>query len=273
MADSLFQEFWPQWLSDLALRHSAVIISPNYRFLPQATGMDVYEDIEDFWAWVKSGAVHELLAAHGLPTEADLERILVAGESAGGFLSVNSALAHASEVRAALATYPSLDPASADFSQARTDLLPSGQHFPESMIDDYLASLPDKPISSAVSPNYLPLMLAAIEHGRLGEWYARGSEGSPQQRLLYPIRRLEEPGVQIPAGGMTIIQGCQDSVVPAHHSEPFVARAREVFRGQPGGDKVSLIFQDGEHGFDGEMPYDEPWLKEALQTAVEAWLG
>lgn len=142
---------------------------------------------------------------------------------------------------------------------------------------------PNKPVSSTDTPSYIPLMLAAIEHGILGEWYTRGLEesssktGTETRRLLFPIQRLDDPGVQIPRGGVYVIQGRQDSVVPAHHSEPFVARAREVAGGgntdsQQNG-KVVLVFRDGEHGFDGEERYEEGgWVQEALAAAVEAWL-
>ncbi|KAL4926182.1 uncharacterized protein BDV17DRAFT_270205 [Aspergillus undulatus] len=272
MGDSLFPDFWSHWLSDLALLHHAVIISPNYRLLPQATGLEIWSDIEDFWTWMRSGAVEDLLANHSTPTEIDLNRILLAGESAGGLLSVNTALAHANEVRAATALYPALDPSAPDFATSRTDLFPFGQRTPEKIIDEVLSAAPPGPISSAVEPQYLPLMLAAIEYGRIGGWYLRGSAKSEEQDSLFPGRRLEKAGVQIPKGGITIIQGRQDSVVPPHHSEPFVARAREVFAGQPGGDKIALVFRDGEHGFDAEVRYEEAWVQEALKTAVEAWL-
>ncbi|KAL4805132.1 Alpha/Beta hydrolase protein [Aspergillus unguis] len=272
MGDSLYKDFWPQWLSDLALQKNAIVISPNYRLMPQATGLDIYDDIEDFWAWVLSGAVNELLTKHG-STEADLSRILVGGESAGGLLSVNSALAHAADIRAAVATYPSVDPTAADFVVPRSpDRLPFGQHVPASVVEERLAEDSTVPVSSAISPKEFPFMLAMVEYGHYGEWYVRGSEG-PRQNLLFPERRLEEPDVKVPAGGITIIQGRQDSIVPAHHSEPFVARAREVLKGKPGGDKIAFIVKDGEHGFDVELKYEEPWLKEALQTAVDAWLA
>ncbi|KAL5049328.1 hypothetical protein BDW71DRAFT_175675 [Aspergillus fruticulosus] len=274
MADSLFIDFWPQWLSDLALLHNAIIISPNYRFMPQATGLEIYDDIEDFWAWLQSPALPELLARHKTPTQIDLDRILVDGESAGGLLSINTSLTHASDIRATIALYPTLDPSSPDFTQPRTDLLPFGHHFPESLVDDVLGPVRDGgPVSSLVAPEYIPVMCAAIQYGRLGEWYARESDGSERQNLLYPVRRLEDPGVQIPVGGITIIQGKQDSVVPSHHSVPFVERAREVLKGKRGGDRISLVLKEGEHGFENEVRYAEEWVKEALKTAVEAWLS
>lgn len=320
LGDSLFPGFWSQWLSDLALRHNAIIISPNYRLLPQATGLDIYHDIEDFWAWLQSptSPIHGLLAAHSNPTELDLTRILLAGESAGGLLSINTALAHAPDIRAATALYPCVDMLSSDFSSPRPDsLLPFGQRTPLSVVDEYLALIdPNTPVSSTDTPSLIPLMLAVIEHGILGEWYTRGLDKpnsnskseSESSRLLFPIQRLEDPGVQIPRGGVYIIQGAQDSVVPAHHSVPFVERAHQVAAAaaaaptpsgtHAGADttrgldqsgplsaaggwntdsqqngNVVLVFRDGEHGFDSEERYEDGgWVKEALGPAVEAWL-
>ncbi|KAL4752215.1 hypothetical protein BDW72DRAFT_192161 [Aspergillus terricola var. indicus] len=244
IGDSIVAEFWPQWLSDLALCQSGIIVSPNYRLMPQATGTAR-----------KTQDTHQL----------DLDRILVGGESAGGLLSINVSLTHASEVRAAIATYPSLDPSSPDFAQPRTDLLPLGQHFPESLVEDVLGPVRDGgPVSSLVGQEYLPVMCAAIQYGRLGDWYARGSQESVRQNLLYPVRRLEGPDVQVPVGGITIIQGKQGSVVPAHHSVLFVERARKVLQGKPGGERVSLVLRDGEHGFDAEFRYEDQCMKEAL---------
>ncbi|KAL4819917.1 Alpha/Beta hydrolase protein [Aspergillus spinulosporus] len=241
MADPIFADFWPQWLTDLALRHSAIIVSPNYRLMPQAMGLDIYDDIEDFWTWLRSPALQELLAKHKTPTQLDLDRILLAGESAGGLPTINASLTHASEARAALAMYPSLDPSSPDYTQPRTDLLPFGQNLPESLIEDVLGPVRDGgPVSSLVGPKYLPAMCAAIQYGRLGDWYAR-----------------EERDVRVPVSGITIIQGKQDSVVPAHHSVPFVERAREVLKGKPGAERISLALKDGEHGFDSEVRYED----------------
>ncbi|RDW92725.1 uncharacterized protein DSM5745_00047 [Aspergillus mulundensis] len=276
MADSLYHDFWPQWLSDLALSHNAIIVSPNYRLMPQATSLEIYDDIEDFWAWLKSPAFSGLLSTHNTPTQADLDRILVSGESAGGLLSVNTSLTHASEIRATIALYPSLDPSAPEFSETRgKERLPFGLSTPETVIDEALAkaAIPEcGPVSSLIQPDWLGVMCAAIEHGKIGAWYVRGSEGSGRQDLLFPVRRLEGPDVGIPRGGITVIHGAQDSVVPVAHPVPFVERARQVFKGRPGGDRIAMVVHEGEHGFDTGVRYEEPWMKEALSTAVEAWL-
>lgn len=271
MGDSLFMDFWPHWLSDLALQQGAVIISPNYRLLPEATSAQIYEDIEDFWKWVHSPALAALLANHSTPTKLDLSRILTAGESAGGLLSVYLALAHPEEIRAATAAYPWVDPVSEGFTSPRAEP-PFGQHIPESIIPEVMKTLKiGTAESSLISEDRLKFMLAAVEHGQLGSMYAHGSEGVPRERL-YPMARLEQPGIKIPRGGIAVIHGRQDSVVPLGDVETFVASAREITRGLPGNEGVTLTVRDGEHGFDAPVRFEEMWILEAFKMAVETWI-
>ncbi|KAL6232827.1 hypothetical protein BDW75DRAFT_216715 [Aspergillus navahoensis] len=267
MGDSLYMDWYPYWLSDLALEHEAVIVSANYRLMPQATGLDIYEDLKDFWAWLQTPVVEDILANHTTPTEIDLAHLLVTGESAGGLLSINSALQLANRhfnglsARAVIGMYPSVDMKSPDFTEPRA-IPPFGQHFDESFIDEFLATAPSGPVSST-SGDYLPLMLAAIEYGYLGDWYARDSNNSD---VLYPLQQLKK-GVRIPRGGVTIIQGLNDTVVPPHHSEPFITRLRKVTNGQLGHDKIQFITHEGEHGFDGDLRYNKTeWLQEGIEA-------
>lgn len=53
--------------------------------------------------------VADLLPSQMNPVELDLDRVLTAGESAGGLLSVSSALAHLDEMRACAAAYPNVN--------------------------------------------------------------------------------------------------------------------------------------------------------------------
>lgn len=59
-------------------------MSPNYRLLPEASGQDVLQDMDDFWNWLHTGGLAQSLkgTGHGYIIP-DLERILMLGESAG----------------------------------------------------------------------------------------------------------------------------------------------------------------------------------------------
>ncbi|KAK9366126.1 Alpha/Beta hydrolase protein [Lipomyces kononenkoae] len=92
--DSLFPDWCPNWVLDLVYKHAAIIVSPNYRLIPGATGLQIFDDIEDFWKWLHSPALTGLLSNQSSLSntlELDLGRI-TAGESAGGLLSIHIAL-------------------------------------------------------------------------------------------------------------------------------------------------------------------------------------
>ncbi|KGO69172.1 Alpha/beta hydrolase fold-3 [Penicillium italicum] len=271
MGDSLFMDWWPQWISDLALQKGAVIVSPNYRLLPEATGAEIYTDIEDLWTWLHSAEFVDLLANQSTPTTVDLSRILVSGDSAGGLIGLYLALAHPTEIRSAAVAYPFVDPSSEAFSSPRAKP-PFNNLVPESVVQESMkAVVLDTAKSSIITPDSLSFMLATIQHGAITSMYERGSKDVPRE-VLYPMRRLEQPNFEIPQGGIAVIHGRQDTVVPLGDVEKFIARANEVTKDLPGNEKITLTVQDGEHGFDATTSYKEPWLREAIKSVVDAWL-
>ena len=279
MGDSLMEPFWSQWVSDLALKYGAIIVSPNYRLLPEATTPEIFDDVEDFWKWLHSSAPHELLASYKSSTELDISRILVTGESAGGLLGTSLALAYPNEICAATVSYPWLAPDSIDFLTPRDKPTVAG-HLSKSIIDDFMSSVAyGTSISSSEDQARLAACFSAIQHGTLGEIYRRGTEPEEVQDqrenkrgMWFPFERLEEPDVAIPRGGISILHGREDTVVPLHNSEDFIARAREVTKGQPGNEGLILTTRDGDHGFEEKTRLDEKWLQDAIRRAVNVWL-
>lgn len=240
--------------------------------MPGATSAEIYDDIEDFWTWVHSPTLTTRLAAHSTPTECDTGRILTAGGSAGGLLSIALGLSHPAEIRAITAAYPCIDPVSENFTAPRA-YPPFGQSTPRSLIQRIEdVAVPGTVESSVETQDRLAYMLALIEYGLLGALYMRGAEGVPRE-VLYPMARLERANVEIPRGGIAVIYGRQDSVVPLADTEKFIARAKEVTKGFPGHDGIILTVRDGEHGFDNSVRLDEaPWLQDTLKRAVGVWL-
>lgn len=81
---SLFPDWFPKWQVELALQHNAIVVLPNYRLLPDSSGMDIMDDIDDLWTWV-TFKLADTLRDNTNGVEPDLSRILTAGESAGKF--------------------------------------------------------------------------------------------------------------------------------------------------------------------------------------------
>ena len=82
-AHGLFAPFFPKWTDKLALDHSAIIVSPDYRLLPSKNGLaDLLEDLEDGWSWTKS-SLNVFLKENAPGHEADFGHVLLAGGSAG----------------------------------------------------------------------------------------------------------------------------------------------------------------------------------------------
>ena len=73
---------------DLALKHSAILLRPNYRKLPESTGLQILEGLAEFWKWFRRGGPQAAVVV-GSATEGEVEvdegRTLLIGHSAGVF--------------------------------------------------------------------------------------------------------------------------------------------------------------------------------------------
>jgi acetyl esterase/lipase len=69
---------------DYTLLHSAIVVAGDYRLLPESTGADICEDLQDFWSWVRNG-LQGFLDKVRPGLEADLSKIIVHGGSAGTY--------------------------------------------------------------------------------------------------------------------------------------------------------------------------------------------
>ncbi|KAK9365607.1 Alpha/Beta hydrolase [Lipomyces kononenkoae] len=274
--DALFPDWFPNWVLDLAYRHAAIIVSPNYRLIPEATGLQILDDIEDFWKWLHSPALTGLLSNQSSLSntlELDLGRIITAGESAGGLLSIQTALSHPDEIRACTAAYPVVDIEDRYFSAAFEKVILGAPQFPESIVTDHVENMvPGSVVSSSIPPARIPLMLGIVQQGRLLEFYMREATSDEDVKRLLPMRRIEDADAKLPAGGLFINHGAQDTAVPLEGSEKFVAKIRTLMKGKQGADNVTLTIQDGDHGYDTQTTLDEDWVQDGLKAVVSAWL-
>lgn len=105
VGDRLYEPWWPWWLLEFALAQGAIIIAPDYRLLPEATGADIMDDMHAFWNWFLH-SLPEIAESESWDRWPDAHRVICAGHSAGGTIALHSALQRPDvAVRAVLSLY------------------------------------------------------------------------------------------------------------------------------------------------------------------------
>ena len=72
--------------------------------------LEVLEDVEDQWQWLHQSLPTLLLRETNRTVKADLSRIMITGDSAGEYLSLQMGLSYPDEIRAVNAVYPLVNP-------------------------------------------------------------------------------------------------------------------------------------------------------------------
>ncbi|PHH87517.1 hypothetical protein CDD83_8755 [Cordyceps sp. RAO-2017] len=235
---------------------------------PEATVPEILADAEDAWAWVRTGLAPFVRARTGGAVAVDPARVLVAGESAGGTLSLMLGLSHPGEIRAVTAAFPGVDWRSPHFSSGDYEKPPmmGRPQLDRSVIDEHAARVAggDAPAVVSDDPAFarLPLMFAAVQHGLFHDLFP------PARRDLFILDRLDD-GAVFPRGGVFVWHGAQDTIVPVEGS----LKLRDKIAERDPDLSFRLTIRDGDHGFDDAVKIDEPWMAAGLVSVVSAWLS
>lgn len=259
---ALYPDWCPQYFIDYALENNAIVVAANYRLMPEANGLEILDDISDFWKWLKTDLNTHVKSVKPDVT-ADLNHVLVAGESAGGYLAIQSAITQPTgTIKAVLPTYPMIDMRADHYTKAYDKNILGAPMLPISIVDQYQAQIKPGDVVTENFPNNqdrAPFMLASVQHGRFGTYL--GSE-----EILYPLETVPR-AKHMPY--TVVLHGSEDSVVPVEGSEKYVKLVKEMF-----GDKsIDLFIGPGDHGFDVEFTMETAGLKERLDKLKAAWLA
>ncbi|KAI8400676.1 hypothetical protein FOFC_19524 [Fusarium oxysporum] len=77
----------PPRILEYALENNLILVSCDYKLIPESNGLEILEDIEDVWSWVQNSLNEAMGTMTNGKSGADLQRVLLAGESAGGISS------------------------------------------------------------------------------------------------------------------------------------------------------------------------------------------
>lgn len=274
-------DWFRPYILDYCAANSIVIVSPDYRLLPEATGWDILEDVRDFWHWMASELPKAL---HGSRSdiELDLGRIAVSGESAGGYLAAQSFVVPdmtPAEIvlRAVLMQAPILD----------LDPLTSPARGPIFDFPLYDVTKPSELRSSSgpgkVVTNHEPdtgartqAAISMFQHGTFVDALHGRLESSDPKDLntddvFWPIRNLEGlhervgSGAAVPA--LWIVAGWHDCMVAPEGAVRFCSEYKRLFRSA----SVHLTIGDGDHGFDGEWSSDDARVERGWVFLMEHW--
>ncbi|KAF2668488.1 alpha/beta-hydrolase [Microthyrium microscopicum] len=249
--DSAILSVWPL---ELAENENAVVVSPAYRLLPEAKGGDILDDIKDFWIWVRSSLPTEI-AKRWPHISLDVDRAAVFGESAGGYLSLQSAfLCPEANIKLVMPQY--------------------GAMFPD--IDEYLPKVPQ---STPGSDDIVDAYLKNIEPGAIrllspyptfGPFAGAVAGAGRHRDLLGDDKRLNlDYGLNnvkvLPP--VWVAQGTDDTIVSKEASDELVKRIRNTHPNTP----LLYSVQPGGHGFDNDHTLAEPWITEAMEFVQKHW--
>ena len=262
---SMFRDFFARWILELAERHGAIIISPDYRLLPEAYVSDILNDVEDAWTWIQSSLTPYLQQQTNGSIIPDLTRILTASESAGGYLSLVLSLNHAPEIRGTTAQYPMADLKAPHSTEKYEKQLFDIPQLRISVMTSHVAKITSGEAPAVVSSDprlaRAPLMFIAVQQGLFPDYLDFDNV------QLYPLQKLAN-GEGFPRGGVFICHGKQDSLVPAEQSEKVEAVVKEKDPGL----YFRLARREGEHGFDADARIDDGWMAKGLGPVVRGWL-
>ena len=266
---SLFPPFFSPWYLELAQEYSAIIVSPNYRLLPESSVLEVLEDVEDHWRWLHQSLPLLLQRETNNTVKADLSRIMTIGDSAGGYLSLQMGLSHPDEIRAVNAVYPMVNPKAPYFCSGQERPVFNLPTCPPDSLRLHLEevkrqeAITQEPVivSAVADADRFRLMFAACQHGQLGQLFP-ADPISP-----YPLERIHA-GARFPRGGVLILHGRDDSVAPVEES---YALRRKLAQIDPSLN-FRLVVRDGEHGFDHLAKLHDVWLWDAIQDIIRSWL-
>ncbi|KAF9733218.1 hypothetical protein PMIN01_08901 [Paraphaeosphaeria minitans] len=182
--------------------NNAIVVSPNDRLLPEHNGNDIQEDLADFWMWFKDGGVTDYLSSQAgahAAVQLDYTRVLAGGDSAGGYLAIQSGL---TQPRGPLSAIIGCYPMTNYLRRQQEAMFMKEPSPPESIIDRPAPPRPRNRISYALSAC-----------GRYAHFFGSGSH-------LWPISLLDS-GAATYIPPTVIIHGDKDKAISIDDSRLF----------------------------------------------------
>ncbi|KAJ5495085.1 hypothetical protein N7539_000201 [Penicillium diatomitis] len=262
-----YSDWFATWLVELALSRGAILVTPDYRLLPESTGRDILSDLNDFWSWIKIDLASNVSTVHPSSTiQPDLDKVMVMGGSAGGYLAAQSMLLHPEiHPSAVVLVYPMVHLRDRFWNEKYEKPMYGTTLLPYEPVEEHLRNLPDgaivsndKDLDKGLGSSRSEMALRIVQNGRFLDFLGTDSN-------LFPLENISRATTMPPF--VWIYHGRQDSAVPYYGSERFV---EELRRHKPDV-KVRFEGHDGDHGFDAGLTISEGWMKDSIAELSQYW--
>jgi acetyl esterase/lipase len=224
---------------------------------------DGIEDVQSFWRWIEDGSAQRALNSSLPDVTIDSGNLMVAGESAGGHIAIETALLRLTSlaIKVLFLQYPTLNMTDVLSLSASEAMQKSGlwsEHVPYSEVEDYLAGVQKGTLRTrATYGSRMRLAMGLLQAGKFWD------EGRDAERLC-PMRALDTAGKLPP---ILLYHSKGDDLLPWQHTEEWAAKLRRLQPEVP----LFLTYQQGDHVFDKDDTIETPWLKEPLEFVHKYW--
>jgi len=259
---ALYPDWSSQYVLDYQLQSNAIRISPNYRLLPESTGAEILSDLTSVWKWIAED-LPGYLKSIGSEITPDYNHVMVFGESAGGYLALQSALLNRGLIKAVVAAYPMIYLDSAWYSLPSDTKSPFGTpQLPKQILDEHIKHIEKGTTVTEGGMERMSLAISAVQGGRFKELLG-------EEESIYLDRVLNTVGEGEKVPFLFALHGKGDSAVPVEETEKWVGEWKAKF----GEQSASLAVEEGDHGFDHDVKLETEWVKRGLEGVTKAWLG
>ncbi|KAI1333950.1 putative polyketide synthase [Xylariaceae sp. FL0016] len=263
VGNRLYEPWWPGWLLDFAVSRNAIVVAPDYRLLPEATGADMVDDLHAFWIWMLE-QLPGIAQRESWALRPDFGHILCAGHSAGGTLALLSALERPdADVKAVLSLYGPMDDSVPELKMARPRKIlgswPPPPRQAEATIRSYIQRTRGTVRTDGDPVEMWELVTCILQQGRLPRMMSQRPDPRLDVILAITKRKTLPP--------IWLIHGENDSIVPLDCSTEFVRRINDIVPDAP----LMLSIRPGEHNFDASLGVHEPWIAEGCDFLLKHW--
>lgn len=263
------------WLLEFALSKNSIIISPDYRLMPESSGVEIMSDVSAFWEWLH-GTLPGIARREGWHAQPDLEKIMCCGESSGGYIAVQSTLCFpgnaCAKIRAIISSGAPLNFDVPGLKVPRPRILMGSRPPPpreaERTIREYLKQMKREPgrIRTGCDPGgeggMWEFALCVFQQSYLPRFF--GVKGNPELDDMAGLEKVVDKKLMPP---VWVVHGEQDSMCPPICATGFVEKWKECLAEVP----VLLSLRKGDHMFDVLEGMESEWIREGVEFVERFW--